>query len=190
MKKPAPDQGAGEAGAKTDNAHIEHPTSNAQDHLSPAVTNACRAITAFLTKLIHAKGKTEQYKRSIGQLIAAIKGARQDDWETIVKVECGLGRRSAYSYMAVADGTETVEGQRAKNRERVARHRNPAAFAAKLFAELTSLLHALDVDWGPNPHKVHLAVCRMRERLAQEIRARDLAIKRGVIQEIRTRLYE
>src|SRR5215467_201354 len=76
--------------------------------LSPAVANACRAITAFLTKLTHAKKKIEQYKRSIGQHIAAIKKARPDDWEAIVKIECGLGRRSAYRYMALVDGTETV----------------------------------------------------------------------------------
>src|SRR5262245_11719504 len=67
---------------------------------------------------------------------------------------------------------------------------DPAAFAAKLFAALISSFHAHDVDWGPNPHRVHLVICELRERLAQEIRARDAAIRREVIQRIRTRLYE
>jgi hypothetical protein len=63
-----------------------------------------------------------------------------------------------------------------------------AAFAAKHYAKLINLLHALGVHWGPDPRRTHLAVCQMREQLAQEVCARDSATKREIIQEIRTRL--
>jgi len=68
--------------------------------------------------------------------------------------------------------------------------RDHAAFAAKHYAELMNLLHALGVHWGPDPRRTHLAVCQMRQRLAQEVRARDSATKREIIQEIRTRLCD
>ena len=101
-------------------------STQAQD-LPVPVANACRAITAFLTKLEKNAEKISQYHCSIGQHIAAIKQARPSDWETIVKIECGLGRRRAYHFLAIVNGTETVEKQRAKNRERVARHRYRSA---------------------------------------------------------------
>lgn len=116
--------GAGLAGEEDGNSDIERPAQSAQE-LSPTVTSACRAITALVTKLTHADEKIDQYKKSIGQHIATIKKARPDDWLQIVKTECALGRSSAYSYLALVNGTETVEGQRAKNRERVARYRSP-----------------------------------------------------------------
>jgi hypothetical protein len=100
-------------------------STQAQD-LPVPVANACRAITVFLTKLEKNAEKISQYHCSIGQHIAAIK-ARPSDWETIVKIECGLGRRRAYHFLAIVNGTETVEKQRAKNRERVARHRYRSA---------------------------------------------------------------
>src|SRR5262245_23936077 len=100
-------------------------SASSQDNLPPAVANACRAIAAFLTKLEHAADKIIQYKLSVGQHIAAIKKERPGDWQAIVKAECGLGRSQAYKFIALVNGTETVEEQRAKNRERVARHRSP-----------------------------------------------------------------
>jgi hypothetical protein len=86
----------------------------AQD-LSPAVAHACRAISAFLTKLEHAAEKIGQYKCSIGHHIATVKKERPDDWEDIVQAECGLKRRQAYNYLARVNGTKTVEEQRAAN---------------------------------------------------------------------------
>jgi hypothetical protein len=83
--------------------------------LSPAVTSACRAITALLTKLEHVIEKSIQYKCSIGQHIAAIKGERPNDWLKVVRTECNLGRQSAYNYLALVNGTKAVEGQRAAN---------------------------------------------------------------------------
>jgi predicted RNase H-like nuclease (RuvC/YqgF family) len=98
-----------------------------QDHTEVAVATACRAITALLTKLEHAAEKISQYKCSIGQHIVAIKKARPNDWLKVVRTECDLARRQAYYYLALVNGTETVEEQRTKNRERVARHRYRSA---------------------------------------------------------------
>jgi len=86
---------------------------SAANNISPSIEQACRAITALLTKLEHAAEKISQYKCSIGQHIVAIKKARPDDWLQIVETACGLKRRRAYSFLALVSGTETVEEQRA-----------------------------------------------------------------------------
>ena len=93
----------------------------AQD-LPPVVANACRAITALMVKLERTEEKASQYEekasqyqRSIGQRINAIKNARPDDWETIVRDRCKLGRSRAYELMAIAAGTKTPEQVRADN---------------------------------------------------------------------------
>ena len=95
----------------------------ASQDLPDPIDRACREINAFIDKLVHAGEKIVQYKCSIGRHIAAIKKARPDDWEDIVWAKCNLRRSSAYAYIRIADGTETPEEQRAKNRERVVRHR-------------------------------------------------------------------
>jgi hypothetical protein len=79
------------------------------------LTHHIKSINALAAKLERAEVKVEQYQVSIGQHIKAIKAERPDDWEKIVKEECNLGRRSAYDYIAIADGTKTVEGQRVAN---------------------------------------------------------------------------
>jgi chaperonin cofactor prefoldin len=106
-------------------------TSQSQDELPQAVATACREITALLGKLEHAAKKAVQYQTAIGQHIVAIKKARPNDWLRVVEVECHLRRRSAYKYLALVNGTETVEEQRVKNRERVARHRSALRNAQK-----------------------------------------------------------
>src|SRR5262245_46183592 len=83
--------------------------------IPPFVGQACRAITALLTKLEHAAKKADQYQRAIGQHIAAIKKARPDDWLQVVQTKCNLGRRQAYRFLAIVNGTTTVEKQRAAN---------------------------------------------------------------------------
>src|SRR5262249_12644978 len=83
-----------------------------------------RRINALVIKLERAEKDVDSYQRSIGQHIAAIKKARPDDWEKIVRDQCDLGRRSAYVYMAIADGRKSVDQHRSKNREAVARHRS------------------------------------------------------------------
>jgi hypothetical protein len=91
--------------------------------LSTSVVDHCKAIKALIPKLAHAERKVDEYHRTIGKHIAAIKKEHPNDWLKVVKVECDLGRRSAYNYLAIIEGTATVEEQRANNRERVARHR-------------------------------------------------------------------
>jgi hypothetical protein len=91
--------------------------------LPAPVARVCREINALVIKLEQSERKADDYKRTIGQLIKTIKAARPNDWEDIVRAECNLGRRSAYDYMAISDGTLTVEDQGSANRERVARHR-------------------------------------------------------------------
>src|SRR5262249_50929948 len=82
------------------------------------VQHHVQAINALVTKLERAEEKIEQYQRSIGQHIKAVKAARPDDWEDIVKVECDLGRSRAYELMAIADGTKTVAEVRAATNKR------------------------------------------------------------------------
>jgi len=88
---------------------------SAANNTSPSIEQACRAITALLTKLEHGAKKITQYQCAIGQHIAAIKKARPDDWLRVVETECGLKRRRAYSFLALVNGTETVTRQRAAN---------------------------------------------------------------------------
>jgi multidrug efflux pump subunit AcrB len=85
-----------------------------------------KSINALVVKLENAERKTDEYARSIGQHIVAIKTARPDDWEAVVKEQCNLGRRSAYNYMEIADGKKTVKQRRTANREAAARHRASA----------------------------------------------------------------
>jgi hypothetical protein len=51
-----------------------------------------RAINALVTKLEHAERKVDEYQRTIGQHIAAIKKARPDDWQEVVEAKCKLER--------------------------------------------------------------------------------------------------
>ena len=80
------------------------------------------AIRELIKALPKAKADVAECKRLLGQNIKAIKDARPHTWIEIVKAECGLRRRAAYNYLAIAEG-KPVEQHRAKNRERVARHR-------------------------------------------------------------------
>ena len=80
------------------------------------------AIRELIKALPNAKADVAECKLLLGQNIKAIKDARPHTWIEIVKAECGLRRRAAYNYLAIAEG-KPVEQHRAKNRERVARHR-------------------------------------------------------------------
>src|SRR5260370_32431816 len=82
--------------------------------LSISVGEHCRRINALADKLANAERKIEEYQRSIGQHIAAIKAVRPNDWEKIVKAKCKLGRSRAYELLAIADGTKTVKQTRAE----------------------------------------------------------------------------
>jgi hypothetical protein len=80
------------------------------------------AIRELVKALPKAKADVAECKLLLGQNIKAIKDARPHTWIEIVKAECGLRRRAAYYYLAIAEG-KPAEQHRAKNRERVARHR-------------------------------------------------------------------
>src|SRR5262249_15143809 len=92
--------------------------------LSTSVAEHCHAINALVTKLEHAERKVDEYQRTIGQHIAAIKEARPKDWEEIVKAECNLGRSRAYELLAIADGRKTVKQVRAADAEKHKRLRD------------------------------------------------------------------
>jgi hypothetical protein len=98
------------------------PSLKSAQALSANVTQHCRAINALSSKLEHAARKVEEYQTAIGQHIAAIKKARPDDWEDIVKAECNLGRTRAYELMAIASGTKTVKQTRAQTNIRKIKH--------------------------------------------------------------------
>jgi hypothetical protein len=49
--------------------------------------------------------------------------AASNEWETIVREQCGLGRSRAYELMAIADGKTTLEKVRATTNERKKVHR-------------------------------------------------------------------
>jgi hypothetical protein len=82
-----------------------------------------QSINALIRKLRHAKNKVEQYHFSIGRHIAAIKTARPDDWQDVVKTECNLSRSRAYELMAIADGSKTIEQTRDQVNARKIKHR-------------------------------------------------------------------
>ena len=114
------------------------PSLKSPQALSSDVARACREINALTDKiknvdyeingltdqLKHAKRKAEEYQIAIGRHLKAIKAARPDDWEDIVKAECNLGRTRAYELMAISGGTKTVEQTRAQTNIRKIKHRN------------------------------------------------------------------
>lgn len=139
--------------------------------LSTNITQHCRAINALVTKLDHAERKVDEYQRAIGQHIAAIKKARPDDWEDIVKAECKLGRSRAYELLAIADGRKTVEQTRAEKAESVRRLRaRPLRSGRKATTALVKVEQANDSpfqgeEWDSGPPgaaDVHPADARRR----------------------------
>jgi hypothetical protein len=78
-----------------------------------------RKINVLVEKVDHNEDKIEQYYRSIGQHIAAIKSEKPDDWLTIVGTQCNLKKTRAYDLLAIANGTKTVEQVRGATALRV-----------------------------------------------------------------------
>jgi hypothetical protein len=78
-----------------------------------------RKINVLVEKVNQGEDKIEQYYRSIGQHIAAIKSAKPNDWLTIVDTECKLKKTRAYDLLAIANGTKTVEQVRGATALRV-----------------------------------------------------------------------
>jgi hypothetical protein len=95
------------------------------EQIAPAasVAHHVEAIRALADKLAHAEAEVEQYQIAIGQHIRAIKEARPDDWEEIVRTECDLGRSRAYELLAISDGTKTAAQVRSETNARKVKHR-------------------------------------------------------------------
>jgi hypothetical protein len=92
---------------------------------APTIVNIdihIKLINDLVNAIPKAKAEIAQCKLLIGQSIKVIRDARPHNWIEIVKAECNLRRRSAYNYLAIAEG-KPVERHRAENRKRVARHR-------------------------------------------------------------------
>jgi hypothetical protein len=73
----------------------------------PVLTLA-RRVKVLIEKGDKAAEKAEQFYKAAGIHIKEIK-EQSDDWETIVREQCGLGRSRAYELMAIADGKTTLE---------------------------------------------------------------------------------
>jgi hypothetical protein len=89
---------------------------------SAQVLTLVRRIKALVEKADRAADKAEQFYKSAGIHIKEIK-EQSEDWETIVREQCGLGRSRAYELMAIADGKVTLEKVRADANERKKVHR-------------------------------------------------------------------
>src|SRR5262249_42373504 len=89
---------------------------------TPAVLTLVRRIKALIEKADRAADKAEQLYKAAGIHIKEIK-EQCEDWETIVREQCGLGRSRAYELMAIADGKMTLEKVRAETNERKKVHR-------------------------------------------------------------------
>jgi hypothetical protein len=78
------------------------------------VLTLTRRIKALIEKGDRAAEKAEQFYKSAGIHIKEIK-EQSEDWETIVRDKCGLGRSRAYELMAIADGKTTLEKLRERS---------------------------------------------------------------------------
>src|SRR5262249_27220023 len=87
-----------------------------------ALVNLARRVKALIDKGDRAAEKAEQFYKSAGIHIKEIKD-QSDDWETIIRQECDIGRSRAYELMAIADGKTTLKKVRAAANERKKVHR-------------------------------------------------------------------
>jgi hypothetical protein len=78
------------------------------DEIPAQVLTLVRRIKALIEKGDRAAEKAEQFYKAAGIHIREIK-EQSDEWETIVREQCGLGRSRAYELMAIADGKTTLE---------------------------------------------------------------------------------
>ena len=90
--------------------------------ISAKVMALTRRIKVLIEKGDRAAEKAEQFYTSAGIHIKEIKG-QSEDWESIVRDKCGVGRSRAYELMAIADGKTTLEKVRADTNERMKIHR-------------------------------------------------------------------
>jgi hypothetical protein len=79
-----------------------------EEEIPAKVLHLTRQVKALVEKGDKAAEKAEQFYKAAGIHIKEIKAA-SDEWETIVREQCGLGRTRAYELMAIADGKTTLE---------------------------------------------------------------------------------
>jgi hypothetical protein len=82
------------------------------------------AINILVTRLKQITGELEEV---VGQHILAIKIMAPNDWESIVRTQCGISRSRAYELMAIAEGIKTTEQVRHETNVRKIRHRQNQA---------------------------------------------------------------
>jgi hypothetical protein len=82
-----------------------------------------RRVKALIEKADKAADKAEQFYKSAGLTIKEIKEKYPDDWEAIVRDECGIGRSRAYELISIADGKANLAMIRANTNERQKIHK-------------------------------------------------------------------
>jgi hypothetical protein len=137
-----------------------------------------RRIKAMIEKAETYHEKAENLYKSAGIHIAEIKDKRPDDWEAIVKDECGLGRSRAYELMAIADGRTTLEKVRASTNERKKIHRTkpkesvPERIAEEQSADEMPTEEEADESWQ---NDLYDQACLLLERMTDATKQRLFA---------------
>ena len=93
------------------------------DRARAAVSALARRVKVLTEKGDRAAEKAEQFYKAAGIHIRQIKEESLDNWETIVREQCNIGRSRAYELMAIADGKTTLEKVRASTNERQKIHK-------------------------------------------------------------------
>ena len=93
------------------------------DRARAAVLALARRVKVLIEKGDRAAEKAEQFYKAAGIHIRQIKEQSLDNWETVVREQCNIGRSRAYELMAIADGKTTLEKVRAGSNERKKVHR-------------------------------------------------------------------
>jgi hypothetical protein len=107
---------------RTNDAPTQTQLAEAKPTISAQVLTLVRRVKALIEKGDRAAEKAEQFYKSAGIHIKEIK-EQSEDWETIVREKCGIGRSRAYELMAIADGRTTLEKVRASTNERQKIHK-------------------------------------------------------------------
>jgi hypothetical protein len=90
----------------TNDAPTQTRLAEAKPTISAQVLTLVRRVKALIEKGDRAAEKAEQFYKSAGIHTKEIK-EQSEDWETIVREKCGIGRSRAYELMAIADGKTT-----------------------------------------------------------------------------------
>jgi hypothetical protein len=97
----------------------------------------CREIKVLVEKAVCAVEKAQQFYTAAGQQIKALQKLFPDNWETLIKEHCGIGRSRAYEIVAIADGRSSIEEVRAGNaqRQKISREKKSESVTSRISAE-------------------------------------------------------